>query len=215
MHFFLLLFIPSFTFCLLAADSKYRFIKLSAPVFIGLFTGIISTVFIEFFIYPESASGSSFFSIIASVLAHTAVPSILLSVLFILFSKDDAEYKTYAILPLISMFFSIYVPYVTFTQGESKSFFMSFINPVLFMETIILYSCAIKYGFQNNAGKTKALKAIVLAISSLFIQPVFYSLWYIKFLPALSYLAAFILIPVSIFVYKFFSIQQNSLDNTE
>ena len=215
MHFFLRLFIPSFTFCLLAADSKYRFIKLSAPVFIGLFTGIISTVFIEFFIYPESASGSSFFSIIIPALTHSAVPSILLSVLFLLFSKDDAEYKTYAILPLISMFFSIYVPYVTFTQGESKSFFMSFINPVLFMETVIFYTCAIKYGFQNNSKKTKVLKAFILAMLSLLIQPIFYTLWFIKFLPALSYLAAFILIPVSIFVYKFFSIQQNSLDNIE
>ena len=205
MHFFLLLFIPALMACVIATDSKYNLKKLSPPIFLGFFAGIIVSAFIEFFVNSETIPGSSFFSIMLPMSTGTLLPSIILPALFIFFSKDDNEYKAYSILPLLGAFYSIYTPYMTLAQGEKDSFFMNFTSPLIYIETILFFSCAVKHGFRNFGGrKGNIAVSAVLGIAALLIQPSIHALWYLHSTAKAAYVIAFLLLPSSIFVYKFF-----------
>ncbi|MDO4506028.1 MAG: hypothetical protein Q4B64_03670 [Spirochaetales bacterium] len=205
MHFFLLLLIPAFMGCIIATDSEYSLKKLSAPLFLGFFSGIIVSAFIEFFVNSETNTGSTFLSIMLPMSTGTLIPSIILSALFIFFSKDDDEYKAYSILPLLGAFYSIYTPYLTLTQGEKDSFFMNFVSPVIYMETILYFTCAVKYGIRNfRDGKGKIAKASAAGLAALLVQPSIHALWNLHSTAMAAYITALLMVPASIFVYKFF-----------
>lgn len=205
MYFFLLLSIPAAICCLISTDSEYSPKQLSAPIFVGFFTGILTSAFIEFFINSDIYFAGSFIAIVLSMSAKTIFPPILLTTFFFIFSKDDIEYKAYSTLPLIGAFYSIFIPYLTMTQGESNSFFMTFTNPVLFIETTILFSSAVIYGAKEftDGNRKKVAKPAALGLAALMIQPVMFTLWYLKTASIIAYVLAFALIPTAIFVYKF------------
>ncbi|MCQ2242510.1 hypothetical protein [Treponema sp.] len=138
--------------------------------------------------------------------AYTLLPSIILTSLFIFFSKDEMEYKINSTVPLLGMFYAVFIPYLTLTSGEKDSFFMIFFNPILFMETIILLHCAVKRGTSSFlcGDKKKAIISVLAVVLVAMLQPAMFALWYLKFLAPLAYIIPVVMLPISLFVYKFF-----------
>lgn len=215
MHFFLLLMIPAATACILTTDSKYSLKQLSVPIFGGLFAGISTVLIMEFFSTSEFYPSASMIYITLHSAYTTIIPPIAITAIVFLLSKDDREYKAYSVLPALSFFYSVLIPYQTLTQGETTSFCTIFVFPVLYLETSLLYTSALKHILEsimlNDREKASLLAAATLGI--MFIQPIFFSLWYLKIASPLCAAAALILMPASILFHKFSYKKKNSLDN--
>lgn len=219
MYFFLFLSIPSTIFYFILTDSKYKIKQLSIPLFFGFFSGIITSIFIEFLFTSETNANYSFISALITNFSSTFFPLAILSSILIFISKDNLEYKSYSIFPLVGMFYTIYLPYVTIAKGEPYSFFMNFINPILYIETILFFSCAATYGIKIFSISINDKKKYIIALStvllSLLVQPIFYSLWYLHILAPFAYGFAIILLPISIITHNFFYKTKNILDNNK
>ena len=132
------------------------------------------------------------------------IPLAVLYAIFWVISKDSREFKIQGFFPLITSFYSIYLPYLCITSPEANTVFIIVAKPVLYLSMIISVNNGIKMISQK---KGSLALAVIIITSALIIPSLAESLFLIS-APGLTYI---ILIPISIalsaldFLKQFFS----------
>lgn len=119
--------------------------KIVPSIFLGLMSGILLCAFKTFFLYAHRIIPYGFAENVAYLLIRqTLLPVIVLLVLWFVFSRDDMQYKSKAVAPILLSFYLIYLPYSIVTTSEGLySGYSLFIKPLIFVSMICIISyCA-------------------------------------------------------------------------
>jgi len=125
----------------------YRNTKIVPPVFLGTMSAILLCAFKTFFLYAHRIVPYSVGLNISYLLVRqTLLPALVIYALFLIFSRDDLEFKGESACPLLLSFYMIYLPYSIVSTAEGLySGYSVFVKPVVFLFMIFFVSfCARK-----------------------------------------------------------------------
>lgn len=133
--------LPVFTLGIYFLRSKESRKSYLPPVLAGFISSAIYCFLEAFFFLPSHIWVDSFSSnFVNLLLTQELLPSVILTGLFFFFSKDSFDYKFNSILPLLSSFYSVFIPYKYFISGLEPSFFYLFIKVMLYISLLIFIS---------------------------------------------------------------------------
>ena len=202
---FLFLAIPAFLVFYCITDNQFENKKsFIPPVLFGFLTGIFYVAIKEFFIFSTELNTANFFKTAAKFFLHKEfIPLAVCAVIFLIFSKDNAQYKISALTPLFYSFYLVFVPYEVISRGEKTSFFCIVLLPFFAISAVLIFTEFLNLSFKYFKIKKNvpAVLFIVAALVSSFVPAIEYALWYFK-------ISTFLLVFIAIlfFVASFFSI---------
>ncbi len=206
---FLFLAVPAFLVFYCITDNHFENKKsFIPPVLFGFLIGLFYITIKEFFIFNSKLNTASFFSTAAIFFMHKEfIPMAICTVIFIIFSKDSAQYKISAISPLFYSFYSVFIPYEVISHGEKTSFFCIMILPLFAISAVLIFMELLNLSFKNfkNKKTPSAILFIVLAVISSFVPAIEYAIWYFKisnFLLIFIAIIFFLVSLLSILIYR-------------
>ncbi len=205
MYLFTLIALPAFclgTYFMRPKNTRKAFL----PAVIAGFISAAIYCFVEaFFILTEHTWTENIASAVFYIyFTQTLIPSAVITALFFIFSKDSADYKVDCILPLLSSFNAVFIPYKIFTSGNVKSFFPLYEKIILYIALLIFVYTFIKKAYTGikNRAFIKGSIFILLAVIVTFVPSVQESLWYFKISPAVRLIvtAAYLVLAIVVFL---------------
>jgi len=183
-------------------------------VFIGFFTAAILCAYKTFFSSSYHLPVLSFFGIFSYMFfTQIFLPITILFVLFcILTRKDTIAYRFANFFPLMTGFYSVYLPYITLNTELPYSFYHIFIKPLLFLAMLYLVSCLLRKILEDIVQEKKSKKIFrdgVLILLAMMIPALVEVLWVMK---TLGIVWAIITLAYLLFVFSVFKL---SLSNTK
>jgi hypothetical protein len=71
------------------------------------------------------------------VFSQTAVPAVVVFLLFVYLSKDTIEFRIGSYFPLLCSFYAVYLPYhIMAGSGSAYSFFELFLKPLMYLAEV-------------------------------------------------------------------------------
>lgn len=181
---FLFLAIPSILVCYCLTDnhfdSKKSFIP---PILFGFLTGIFYITIREFFVSGTSTQVASFWkSSLKFFLCKDFFPTLIVTAIFMIFSKDSLDYKISSLIPLISSFYAVFIPYDVIALEEKHTFYMLFTRTIIAISSIFSFSALIRFASEKfkNKNINSGILFSILSLFLFFIPSVSYSIWYYK-----------------------------------
>ena len=181
MNIFLLISIPAILIWAILTNPEYRWTSFVPPALTGLLVAIITCFIKEFFIFYSHIATSNFIAHFAYLSARDSIiPLTVLSLIFMLFSKDDADYKAESVLPLALSFFTVYIPYFIITGKEPQAMFLLIVKPILFIALGFITSAILKrmFAFMNDKNSSLTAISIFLTVIALVIPSLIETIWY-------------------------------------
>ena len=157
MYLLLPLILTLFCFC-------YRTRKNVPIIFMGTMASIILCAIKMLFFYSHRIVPYSFTENLSYFLIRESLlPALFLYALFLIFSRDSMEFKTFAVFPLLTSFYMIYLPYVIYNcpSGNMNSFSL-LLKPIIY--AIMLISIGIFAKETEKAIKNKKYYFVVIYI---------------------------------------------------
>lgn len=204
MYLFTLIALPAFclgTYFMHAEKTRKAYLP---PVIAGFISAVLYCFIEAFFILTDYICTENISSVIVHLfLTQTLIPSAVITILFFIFSKDSPDYKFDCILPLLSSFNSVFIPYKIFTSGNTKSFFPLFEKIILYLALLIFVYTFIKKAFVSlkNKSSLKGIIFILLTIIALLVPAVQEALWYFKISTAVRLIISSAYLILAIFVF--------------
>lgn len=159
MWMFSVFFLPAFFILYLLSHSDRNNFP---SVLFGIGCGALYVVFAVLFgsdyrIYPVS-----FFKMFSTTFfQETFFPSLILTALFFLLSKDSLQFKMDKLVLVIAGFFTLYIPFRIFFRSETLSAFILFFKPVLLTCFVFGFSLATKLFIKNLMGDKKPVMFVI------------------------------------------------------
>lgn len=204
MYLFTLIALPAFCLGTYFMHSKSTRKAYLPPVLIGFISASIYCFIEAFFILTDHImtenAVSAFFYIFFT---QTLIPSAVITALFFLFSKDTVEYKIDSLLPLLTSFNAVYIPYKILTSRSRTAFFPLFEKIILYISLFIFVCTFVKKAYKGIKGK-KILPAavfILFAVIACAVPAIQETLWYYKAYPALRLIVSAAYLVLSIIVF--------------
>ena len=151
-------------------------------ILFAVICGCAAAALFEFVIFVPEYFGTNF---LLYVLVHWIfgfVIPLLFYVLFVLWSKDSWKDRIDSFLYFMLPFFSVYVPFVCFSQEKYTSFFFLFIAPLLMMFTIFAIKREVIRIFTDIQTKTRSfIPSVFLILFESILPFVIQGLWYFDF----------------------------------
>jgi len=211
MNLFLLLFTPVVYgfFCYICFASYTRrsdCCKSVAVAVFALFFAALVCGFHSFFVFSVDYTGIDFsVYMIRQWLLFTGVPCLIFYGIFILFSKDSWKFRLDNFLHFMLPFYTVYLPYETFSRMNEPSLFFLFVRPALCISTVLLISVALKEGIRFfNTKRSVSILIVFSALVLSIISAVFDALWYFQipfflwFIPSVAFAAIPVLLLLGI-----------------
>ena len=136
---FLLTLLPS---SLIAYAFLVKDKKIILPVIAGLLTAVVVCTCRFFFTYEHHLVYDSFSEIFTYYIVNQSLlPLFLVSALYALISRDTAEFKVKTFFPLLTVFYTVYLPYCVITSSEY--YYQSydiFLKPVIYLAMLVMIS---------------------------------------------------------------------------
>lgn len=205
MYLFTLIALPAFCLGTYFMHSKTTRKAYLPPVIAGFISAAIYCFVEAFFILTDHTWTENFTSAVLYIFfTQTFIPSAVITALFFIFSKDSTDYKIDCILPLLSSFNAVFIPYKVFTSGNTKSFFLLFEKIILYIALLIFAYTFIKKAYVNLKNK-KILAGsifILLTIIAFAVPAVQEVLWYFKISSAVRLIctAAYLILAIVVFL---------------
>lgn len=196
--------LPAFTLGIYFLRSKETRKSYLPPVLTGFISSAFYCFLEAFFFMPEHTWVDSFSSnFIYLLLTQEVLPSVILTGLFFFFSKDNLDYKFNSILPLLSSFYSVFIPYKLFINGLEPSLFCLFVKVSLFIcllifISVLLISC---YRLFCSRKIVAGCFFVIFILSALVVPALLEVIWYFKISTLILILASAIYIAAAIFVF--------------
>lgn len=133
-------------------------------VFIGSLCAILTGAYRTFFLISHNITFFAPKDNFVDLLLHqTLLPIIILSGLFLIFSRDKIEYKLQAFYPITASFYMIYMPYIVLSNHKTAfSAFELFVIPVIFVFMIYTISELILLTYKSLKNHKNILMAIYI-----------------------------------------------------
>lgn len=147
MWMFAVFFLPAFLALYLSVHANRDDIF---PALLGLGCGAVYVVFAILFgsdyrIYPANF----FWNFVQVFLQETFLPAVIVTILFLLISRDSVEFKVAKLLLVLSGFYTLYIPFRIFFRSETLSVFVLFAKPVLLSCFVFGFSFAVRLVYRN------------------------------------------------------------------
>lgn len=142
--------------------------SLISVVFTGIIAAVLVCAFRTFFLFAHRVVPYSFGeNFLYLFLRQSLFPLLILSGLFYLLSRDALEYKVEMLLPLLTSFYAIYLPYCITSSAEGLySAYALFLKPMMFAAMLLQLDFSIKEIRCSIAAK-KSLFLVIYIISAL------------------------------------------------
>lgn len=153
------------------ATKEKKFIPV---VCIGILSAMLYAIIRLFFFYPHRIIHDS---ITANFIYYFArlvlIPNLVVYGLYVLLTKDRAEFKIKSYLPLMLSFYAVLIPYnvIAFTQSYVFSGYDIFLKPILYLSMLIeVYLCLVKfYNIKtNNESGSKNMLILIMIVYLIF-----------------------------------------------
>lgn len=121
---------------------KTRNPKEIIPAFIGLMSAVLLCAFKTFFLYAHRVIPYEIGSnVVYFLVRQSLLPVVVMYGIYLIFSRDDWEFKTDSFCPLFLTFYMIYLPYSIVSTAEGLySGFALFVKPVIYV--IMVLQCS-------------------------------------------------------------------------
>jgi F0F1-type ATP synthase membrane subunit c/vacuolar-type H+-ATPase subunit K len=133
------------------------------------------------------------------VFSQTAVPAVVVFLLFVYLSKDTIEFRIGSYFPLLCSFYAVYLPYhIMAGSGSAYSFFELFLKPLMYLAMLLASSICVRFIFRAFSGidaKKKTVWSLMFA-ASLLLPAAVETLWFTG-LPVYIWLPSWIAYMVS------------------
>lgn len=182
MYLFLFILLPAALFIYFNTCGEKKFITLT---FTGLITGIIVCGIRFIFFFSHRLIPNSFILNYMFYFARITVAPLLVYVVFLLISKDTAEFKVKAFFPLMAAFNTIYFPYYFLTMsGSVYSNYDLFFRPVIYLALLAGtgYALINVYNAQVSNNKNKKVLYIIMAVVYLMVPAAIDSSYFMNML---------------------------------
>lgn len=200
---FLFLAIPSILVCYCLSDNQFDSKKsFIPPILFGFLTGIFYITIKEFFIFESQMQIASFWKKSLSFFIYKDfLPSLILTAIFMIFSKDSASYKISSLIPLILSFYAIFIPYDVIIS-EKRTFYMLFTRTIIAISAIFSFSFLIRLASENFKNKNVKFGILfsILSLFIFFIPSLAYSIWYYKISTILLIIISVLMFFLAIFL---------------
>lgn len=139
--------------------------KLLPSILFGMICAVVLSLFLVLFTFSHRIVPYDFRENLTYLLLNqTVLPLLIPYFLFVVFSRDNWEYKIENFLPLELSFFAVYLPFIILTTAEGLySGFLLFIKPVLYVMMIFACSFSVKLLYKSIVLK-KIIQIIIYAI---------------------------------------------------
>ena len=134
--------------------------KILPSILIGIVCAVVLCLILALFTFSHRIVPYDFpKNLTHLLLTQTVLPLLVPYLLFVIFSKDNLEYKMESFLPLSLSFFAVYLPFIILTTAEGLySGFSLFIKPILFERyfciflpfLIIITSILLNYDYRTK-----------------------------------------------------------------
>ena len=120
--------------------------KILPSILIGIVCAVVLCLILALFTFSHRIVPYDFpKNLTHLLLTQTVLPLLVPYLLFVIFSKDNLEYKMESFLPLSLSFFAVYLPFIILTTAEGLySGFSLFIKPILFLMMILVCAFSVK-----------------------------------------------------------------------
>ena len=200
---FLFLAIPSVLVCYCLTDNQFDSKKsFIPPILFGFLTGIFYITIREFFIFETQMQIASFWKKSLSFFIYKDfLPTLILTAIFMIFSKDSASYKISSLIPLILSFYAIFIPYDVIIS-EKRTFYMLFTRTIIAISSILSFSFLIRLASENFKNKNVKFGILfsILSLLIFFIPSLTYSIWYYKISTILLIIISVLMFFLAIFL---------------
>lgn len=201
---FLFLAIPSVLVCYCLTDNQFSSKKsFIPPILFGFLTGIIYITIREFFIFETQMQIASFWKKTLNFFIYKDfLPTLILTAIFMIFSKDSVDYKTSVLIPLILSFYAVFIPYDVIALSEKRTFYMLFTRTIIAISSVFSFCLLIRLATENFKNKNVKFGILfsILSLLSFFIPSITYSIWYYKISTILLIIISILMICLAIFL---------------
>ena len=180
MHAFLFLALPVALIWFCHTNSKYEVKEFSLPLIMGFLFAVVTCSFREFFTFTVTVWTEAWWlTFIKLFLKDTFLPCAITSAAFFFFSKDEWEYKTTCLFPLLGAFYMVFLPYTVMT-GEKDAFFLLIGKPLFILSLLFALTSFSGSAFFAKTDGRKAKCALMATIAFLvtLVPPAVQTMWY-------------------------------------
>ena len=134
------------------------------PVFAGLITAVVVCACRFFFTYEHRLIYNSFSeNLIYYLVKQSFLPLVVVSAVYALISRDNAQFKVNNFFPLLGTFFAVYLPYCVITSSEFYyQAYDIFLKPVIYLAMLVMISFCLIDGLE--ALKSKKIVCVIFDI---------------------------------------------------
>ncbi len=201
---FLFLAIPSVLVCYCLTDNQFDSKKsFIPPILFGFLIGIFYIAIREFFVFDSEMQIASFWKKSLSFFIYKDfLPTLILSAIFMIFSKDSLDYKISSLIPLILSFYAVFIPYDVIALSEKHTFYMLFARTIIAISSIFSFCFLIRFASENFKSKNVKFGILfsILSLLIFFVPSITYSLWYYKISTILLIIISVLMICLAIFL---------------
>ena len=139
--------------------------KLLPSILFGMICAVVLSLFLVLFTFSHRIIPYDFRENLTYLLLNqTVLPLLIPYFLFVVFSRDNWEYKIENFLPLELSFFAVYLPFIILTTAEGLySGFSLFIKPILFLVMILVCAFSVKQIYKSIISK-KVIPIILFTV---------------------------------------------------
>ena len=139
--------------------------KLLPSILFGMLCAVVLSLFLVLFTFSHRIIPYDFRENLTYLLLNqTVLPLLIPYFLFVVFSRDNWEYKIENFLPLELSFFAVYLPFIILTTAEGLySGFSLFIKPILFLVMILVCAFSVKQIYKSIISK-KVIPIILFTV---------------------------------------------------
>ena len=139
--------------------------KLLPSILFGMLCAVVLSLFLVLFTFSHRIIPYDFRENLTYLLLNqTVLPLLIPYFLFVVFLRDNWEYKIENFLPLELSFFAVYLPFIILTTAEGLySGFSLFIKPILFLVMILVCAFSVKQIYKSIISK-KVIPIILFTV---------------------------------------------------
>ena len=151
MFLFLILVLPAALVYYLSKEDDRAEISV---VLTGFLSSALSCTLKAFFGFMHRIPSAGFWlNFLYIVFSQTAVPAVVVFLLFVYLSKDTIEFRIGSYFPLLCSFYAVYLPYhIMAGSGSAYSFFELFLKPLMYLAMLLASSICVRFIFRAFSG---------------------------------------------------------------
>lgn len=175
-----------------AGDKKSLKEKILPGLF-GVCCGIVLCAILEFFVSFSVYEGLNPLVFALREWCFLAVLPAIFFVLFIIWANDDWNYRIENFLAFMIPFYSVYTPFIVFSDMNGSSLFMIYIEPLMLLSMVFAAGFELRRFYENLKNKSaRLILSVLLILIETFVPPAVKILYHYDYL-WLLWFAAFLL----------------------